>query len=157
MLARLRRTPAPEHAWRLPPRLVKTLVRLAPAVINPLEAPASWTTVAAQAERWLALLPEHARARVLRLLWLVEWAPLARGMPPVSSMTPEQAHRYVAGPLAATRGFWATLGRVRQLLRLAWYGDPARHAALGFQVPRASTSGTSAAPLVRVADLAPTA
>ena len=46
------------------------------------------------------------------------------GMPAFASI--------LAGPLSARSGFWSTLGRARQLVRLSYYADPATHARLGF-------------------------
>lgn len=129
------RGPRAPDAYRLPTRLARALERLAPGIILSPRRGTSWAEVVAQAERWLGLLPGPARVRVVRLLHLLEWAPLLRGLPALSRMGPEQVRRYVAGPLAAPRGFWATLGRVRQVVRLAYYADPRTHAALGFVAP----------------------
>lgn len=128
-------SPRAPGAYRLPARLARALERLAPGIIVSPRRGTSWAEVVAQAERWLGLLPGPARVRVVRMLHLLEWAPLLRGMPALSRMGPEQVRRYVAGPLAAARGFWATLGRVRQVVRLAYYADPRTQAALGFLAP----------------------
>jgi hypothetical protein len=137
----------PSPTYRLPARLARALERLAPAVLRTRQTLVAWSSVVAQAERWLACMPRHARARIVRVLLLLEWAPLMRLAPPLSRMSRDQVRRYVDGPLSRRRGFWADLGRVRQLLRLAYYADPVVHGALGFVPPAARRA--SAAPAAR--------
>ncbi len=121
----------------LTPRLARALAVLVPWMLADAAGGLAPARVVAHVDRWLALLPPHARRRLLRQLTLVELAPLLRGMPPVSRLRPDEARALVQGPLDARRGLWGDLARVRQLLRLAWYADPAAQRAVGFVAPEA--------------------
>lgn len=90
--------------------------------------------------------------RVPTMALALEVAPVSTGRLPASWLPPASLQRFVAAHLSTGTGIWGRLALVRQLIRMAYYDDPARQARIGY-VPyeRRASSTRDRHPTPRVA------
>lgn len=116
----------------LPAFLVDTVVAAAEAMIADQPPPGSWRQVGLGVDRYLAAIDSPRRWRIVAVLVLLEFAPWLTLQRRLSKLAPAARANFVRRRLARTRGPFAIPGMARQLVRLAYYNDPAVGARIGF-------------------------
>jgi hypothetical protein len=158
LLARQRRLAAARGLASLLPVQLRTLSRYAEAMTGTGESQEVWDRAALKIDAFLATHRSSPRAwRVPMMVLALEVAPIFTGRLPASWLPRASLRRFVAARLATTTGIWGRLALVRQLIRMAYYDDPALGDRIGY-VPfeRRANSARGPRPTPRVASTSST-
>jgi hypothetical protein len=115
----------------LPLFLARTVAAAAETMVRSEPPPGGWIAVARRADAYLCGFRSPRRWRTVALFFLLEFSPLLRLLPRLSLLDAGRRRAFVDGMFATNRGLAGLVSLSRQVVKIAYYSDPAIGLRLG--------------------------